>query len=176
MESSLSTQALECCFWAMGCLKREAISKCSDRTHAARFPPWDPILSCLNMMLPCVHCDMTIWLCKSSLQSVNTHSQGWLICTAYLAKHTGTKLQYTIFTRTHFPTTQFQTEKHVQALLSTSGKDKYLCSQQQNKEQEGMNLSPVSGGKRKQRTYYGPPPPPSITWTPNKISTIYVYL
>jgi hypothetical protein len=39
-----------------------------------------------------------------------------------------------------------------------------------------MNLSPVSGGKRKQRTYYGPPPPPSITWTPNKISTIYVYL
>jgi len=84
MESSLSTQILGCCFWAMGYLKREAISKCSDRTHVARFPPWDPTLSCLNMMLPCMHCDVTIWLCKSILWLVNTNSQGRLIRTAYL--------------------------------------------------------------------------------------------
>ena len=63
--------------------------------------------------------------------------------------HALMKLQYTIFTRTQFATIEFQTEKHFQALLSTSGKDKHLCSQQQNKEEEGLNLSPVSGGKRK---------------------------
>ena len=76
-----------CCFWAMGYLKREAISKCSDCTHVARFPPWDPILSCLNMMLPCMHSNVTIWLCKFSLWLANTNSQGRLICTAYLAMH-----------------------------------------------------------------------------------------
>jgi len=59
------------------------------------------------------------------------------------------KLQYTIFTRSHFATTEFHTEKHFQALLRTSGKDKHLCSQQQNGEEEGLNLSPVSGGKRR---------------------------
>jgi hypothetical protein len=42
--------------------------------------------------------------------------------------HALMKLQYTIFTRTHFATTEFQREKHFQTLLRTSGKDKHVHS------------------------------------------------
>lgn len=51
MESSMSTQVLGCCFWAMGYLKREAISKCSYHTHET--------LSYLVWMWCCCVC--TLW-------------------------------------------------------------------------------------------------------------------
>lgn len=43
---------------------------------------------------------------------------------------------------------QWIPDKKKKISISTSQKDKHLCSQQQNKEQEGLNLFPISGGKR----------------------------
>ena len=121
-----------------------------------------------------MHCDVKIRLCKPSLWFVNTHSHGWLICTAYLAMHTATKLQYTIFTRTHFPTTEFQTEKYFQALISTSGIDKQLCSQEPNMEEEGLNLSPILGRKKSKELTMGPLSPQSLKHQTKSLPCMYI--
>ena len=105
MESSLSTQILGCCFWATGYLKREAISQCSDRTHVARFPPWDPILFEYDVAL-CV-----LWCGNMAVQIQSLVGQYTFTGMADMYMHTVTKLQYAIFTRTHFPTTEFQKKK-----------------------------------------------------------------